>query len=125
MGEYDSSIALAKRLITKKGQAVTLRSLTTAAPVDEDKPWNPGANVPSDQTVMGVFLDYEQRYIDGALIKAGDQRVLMPATDTAGTAIAPAAGRIVLRGQEKWEVITVKPLAPAGDPVMFELQVRQ
>lgn len=125
MGEYDSAIALAKRLLKKKGQPVTLRSLTAAPAPDPSKPWYPGANAPTDWTVDAVFLGYEQKYIDGEQVQMGDQQVYMPAFDTSGAAILPEEEGLVIRGAETWKIVALKPLNPAGDPVMYELQVRQ
>lgn len=125
MGEYDSAIALAQRLIAQKGTEVTLRTETPAAAPDPTMPWRGGANTPTDQTVDAVFLDYEQKYIDGTTIRTGDQRVFMPATDTSGAAIAPEVDSLVIRGTEVWRVVRPRPLAPGSQMVMFELQVRQ
>ena len=77
MARFDSAIALAKKLIKKNGQAVTLRGFTAGAAPDPAKPWKPGGNVAADQTIEAVFLDYEQRYIDGQTIRMGDQRVFL------------------------------------------------
>lgn len=125
MGEYDSSVALAKKLIKKKGQPVILRHYTATPPADPDKPWVPGDRVQVDQTVMAVWLDYAQHYIDGETIRAGDQRVFMPSTDTAGNPIDPDVDYIVLRGSQIWKVVKPKPLQPGEQKVMFEVQLRQ
>ena len=112
-------------MIAEKGQTATLRGYTAAAPADSTKPWKPGANSAVDKTVKAVFLGYAQKYVDGTLIQAGDQRVLLAATDTAGATILPELEGLVLRGSEKWKIIAVKPLNPAGEPIMYTLQVRQ
>lgn len=122
MARFDSAIALAKKLIKKNGQAVTLRGFTAGAAPDPAKPWKPGGNVAADQTIEAVFLDYEQRYIDGQTIRTGDQRVFMPAE---GLTVPPEVEGLVLRGLEVWKVIAVKPLNPNGQAIMYELQVRQ
>ncbi|XAI94570.1 head-to-tail stopper [Pseudomonas phage vB_Pa-PAC4] len=122
MARFDSAIALAKKLIKKNGQAVTLRGFTTNAAPDPAKPWKPGGNVAADQTIEAVFLDYEQRYIDGQTIRMGDQRVFMPAESLTAP---PEVEGLVLRGLEVWKVIAVKPLNPNGQAIMYELQVRQ
>lgn len=122
MARFDSAIALAKKLIKKNGQAVTLRGFTAGAAPDPTKPWKPGGNVAADQTIEAVFLDYEQRYIDGQTIRMGDQRVFMPAE---GLTAPPEVEGLVLRGSEVWKVIAVKPLNPNGQAIMYELQVRQ
>ena len=125
MAEYDSAIALAKRLIAKKGTQVTLRTFAAGALPDANEPWRAGTNTPTNQTVVAVFLDYEQKYVDGTTIRMGDQRVFMPATDTLGAAITPEVDGLVIRGSETWKIVKPKPLNPGDQMVMFELQVRQ
>jgi len=127
MARFDSAIALAQRLILKNGQAVTLRSFTAAAAPDPAKPWEPGANSAVDQTVDAVFLDYEQKFIDGALIQTGDQRVFIPSTTSAGAALSPdpEVEGLILRGAEEWKIMNVMPLNPNGQTIMFEIQVRE
>lgn len=122
MARFDSAIALAKKLIKKNGQAVTLRGFTAGAAPDPAKPWKPGGNVAADQTIEAVFLDYEQRYIDGQTIRMGDQRVFMPAE---GLTAPPEVDGQVLRSAEVWKIVAVKPLNPNGQAIMYELQVRQ
>lgn len=122
MARFDSAIALAEKLIKKNGQAVTLRGFTAGAAPDPAKPWKPGGNVAADQIIEAVFLDYEQRYIDGQTIRTGDQRVFMPAE---GLTAPPEVEGLLLRDLEVWKVIAVKPLNPNGQAIMYELQVRQ
>ena len=122
MARFDSAIALSKKLIKKNGQAVTLRGFTAGAAPDPAKPWKPGGNVAADQTIEAVFLDYEQRYIDGQTIRMGDQRVFMPAE---GLTAPPEVDGQVLRSAEVWKIVAVKPLNPNGQAIMYELQVRQ
>lgn len=125
MGEYDSSVALAKRLIKKKGQPVTLKTFANTPPADPDPPWKSGDNVPTLQTVNAVFLDYEQKYIDGEFIRSGDQRVFAPSTDTAEVPISPTLNGLILRGSQIWKIVGIKPLNPNGQSILFEIQVRQ
>lgn len=57
MGEYDSAVALAKRLIQKKGRTVSFLQLD-GTPADPDKPWQ-GAGTPAiaaQVTQRAVFL---------------------------------------------------------------------
>ena len=125
MARFDSAVALAKRLIEKNGQAITLRSFTAAAAPDPAKPWEPGANTPVDATVNAVFLEYGLNYIDGTVVQTGDQKVLVPSTDTAGAAISPKLDGEVLRGAESWKIISLNPLNPNGQSIIYELQVRK
>lgn len=125
MAEYDSAVALAKRLIAKKGQDVTLRGFTAGAAPDPTKPWKPGANNPVNQTVKAVFLDYKQKYIDGEMIQSGDQKIYLSATDTSDGSIVPEEEGLVVRDTEIWKIVKIKQLNPNGQSIMFELQVRQ
>lgn len=125
MARFDNSIALAKRLIAKNGQEVVLRSFSAGVVPDPTKPWEPGTNSTIDSTVDAVFLDYEQKYIDGASIRMGDQRVYMPSADSSGAEITPEIEGLVVRDSEKWKILGIKPLSPNGQSIMFELQVRQ
>jgi len=119
MARFDSAIALAKKLITKNGQAVILRNFNEI-PGAPDKPWKPGGNVPTDQTVQAVFLNYKQDYIDGTLIQEGDQQVFIPAD---GLTEAPQLNGQIIRNGEEWKIMNVKPLSPNGQLIMYELQV--
>ncbi len=122
MARFDSVIALAKKLIKKNGQLVTLRGFAVSPGTNPDQPWRPGEPAPADQPIEAVFLDYEQKYIDGETVRMGDQRVFMPAE---GLTSPPEQNGQVLRGAEVWKIITIKPLNPNGQAIMYELQVRQ
>lgn len=122
MARFDNAIALAKKLIAKNGQMVTLQGFSDADPADPDKPWRPGAAAPSNQPIEAVFLDYEQKYIDGETVRTGDQRVFIPAE---GLTAPPDPRGTILRGVEVWKIVGLKPLNPNGQAVMYEAQVRQ
>ena len=122
MARFDRAIALAKRLISKNGEIVTLRTYAQGDS-ESDSPWKRAENIPDDQPIEAVFLDYERTYIDGQAIKQGDQMVLMPSE---GLTEAPVEDSIVIRGEDQnWKVVSVKPLNPNGQVIMYELQVRQ
>lgn len=126
MGQFDWAVSLAKRLIKQDGQVVTLRNLSRAAAPDPTKPHRPGVATPLDRSVDAVFLDYEQKYIDGTVIQMGDQRVYMPSTATDGvTPVTPNPDGVIIRGSETWKVIKVRPLNPNGQQIFWDVQVRQ
>ena len=126
MGEYDSSVALAQRLLTKKGASAILRSTVVSTPPDPSKPWIPGPSTPTDQNVKALFLNYAQKYIDGTLIRTGDQQVYLPSMDITGAPIFPAIDGLIIRGTEKpWKIIGIDPLKPGEQQIMFTVQVRQ
>ena len=61
MAVFDSSIALATRLIIKYGEAVTWRKVT-ANPVlpDVDKPWEPGVPITVEYPTRILFLPFNK-----------------------------------------------------------------
>lgn len=136
MGQLDWAVQLAKDLIKQFGAPVTLRNVVRTPAPDPLKPHRPGEAVAVDTTVDAVFLDYEQKYIGGytslgseaggTVIQMGDQRVYMPSTGTDGvTPVKPVVDALILRGSEKWKIITVRPLNPNGQQIMYDVQVRQ
>jgi len=125
VGVFDEEIESAVSQIQEKGQPATLRSFAKGVAADPSKPWEPGANVQTDETVNAVFLSYSQKYMDGSVIQAGDQQVLMPSTNTSGAAILPQIDGLVIRGGETWKIVGIKPLNPNGQSILFDLQIRQ
>lgn len=127
MADYAWAVELAQQLLEEYGAPVTLRTMIRGAAPDPLKPHRPSSATASDVEVNAVFLDYEQKYIDGTVIQTGDQRVFMPSLATDGvTPVNPTLDAVLVRGSEKpWKIILPKPLAPAGDLILFELQVRQ
>ena len=119
---YPATAATATRLLQRFGAAATVKHPTGSA-YDPDT----GTTVPtyaSTATTAAVF-DYAQKYIDGTLILQGDKQAYC------APAVAPVQG-----DQFDWPVnvpgvttvtytvIAVKPVSPAGVPVLFEAQLR-
>lgn len=129
MGEYASAIALAQRLIAKKGGPVTLRTFPAGA--DTGQEWKPAEPVPVDQTdVRAVFLPINlkmapEQYADGTQVRVGDQQVYVAA---AGLTTAPTLGSQLIRGDGSlWTVKACEPLAPGdvAEVIMYTLWVTQ
>lgn len=129
MSEYQSAIDLAARLIIKKGREAIFRVPRAPVAVDPDRPWDkttPSGSTPDDQTLKMVFLDYEQKEIDGTDIKSGDKQVLMFAKGVRNT---PKSGNKIVElpkhGGATWNIVSVEALKPGEDVVMYTLQVRR
>jgi hypothetical protein len=118
--DYRRSAATAIRLLKKFGADATI--VRVGEPVYGT---STGTTAPSEteiSTTAAVF-DYDQKYIDGTLIKQGDKQALC------------APGQKVEQGDRlrykddtgadaTATVVTVKPLAPAGVPVLYTAQIR-
>ena len=112
---YAATATTATRLLERFGAAATLRRHTGAA-------YNPATGttaptVTSLSTTAAVFA-FDQKYIDGTLIQQGDQRAYL------APAVVPQQGDALTWGGRDWQVVAVKPVSPAGVPVLFETQLR-
>lgn len=112
---YPATAATATRLLERFGASCTLVRTTTGA-------YDPatGSNtVTTDSlpTTAAVFA-YDQKYIDGTLVLQGDQLAYC------APAVAPKQGDSFAWNSATFTVIAVKPISPAGIPVLFEAQIR-
>lgn len=128
MPGYDNAIALAQRLIAKRGESVTLVGYA-ATPTDPAKPWEaPGT--PATRSVKGVFLPIGAStpalaYQNGSTSKVGDLRVYIASVDSTGNAIPSIdLGSTITRGNGSvWTVANCTPLDPGGETVLYDLWV--
>jgi len=123
---YASQIASALKLIAKYGGPAALVVTTTATP-DPSKPWETPADTEQSQDVRAAFLRYEQKYIDNDVIHAGDQKVLIAASNLErAPSLQGRVERVVNGTTEYWKVVNVYPLNVNGqEPILYTLQVRQ
>lgn len=117
--DYDVAAATALRLLTNFGTDFTLTRTALAA---GDDPFDPGTETDTAYTVKGVLLDYDDRAMDGTIIRVGDRRAYIAAS---GLAVTPRIGDALTAVSEVYSVVNAKPLNPAGTAVVHELQVRR
>ena len=112
---YPNTAATATRLLQRFGAAATLKRQTTGT-YDPTTGTSP-VTTTSMATTAAVFA-YPQGYIDGTLILQGDQQAYMAPGE------APKQGdKLAWQGKD-YEVVSVKPVSPAGVPVLYEAQIR-
>ena len=112
---YAATAATATRLLQRFGAAATLKRTTAGA-------YNPatGTSTPTEtglSTTAAVF-DYPQRYVDGTLIRQGDKQAFC------SPGVVPKQGDVMAWQGVDYQVVMVKPVSPAGVPVLFEAQLR-
>lgn len=112
---YPATAATATRLLQRFGAAATVKRVSGSAYDPDTGTMTPTyTSLPSTAAVF----DYAQKYIDGTLILQGDKQAYC------APGVAPVQG-----DQFDWQgvtytVIAVKPVSPAGVPVLFEAQLR-
>lgn len=119
MAFYDEMAAVALELLREFGQPVIIARTTAGS-------YDPGTGVESDpvtasQAGSAVVREYDRRFIDGAMIMAGDKRVILAAS---GLTFAPMPGDSVMAGGGMLHVVSVLERNPAGTPLVYELQGR-
>lgn len=113
--DYATSASTARRLLAQFGAPATIKRTGAAV-------YNPatGTSVPAVTqlpTTAAVFA-MPQKYINGTLVLEGDQQAYCDPG-------VPVLQGDVFNWQGKdYQVVNVKPLAPAGVPVLFEAQIR-
>jgi len=76
------------------------------------------ATTPQTFTIQAVFINYEDKNVDGTVVRAGDRRLLVSAQ---GSSTAPAIGDRV----EGLQIVDVRTIAPRGVPVAWACQMRK
>jgi len=118
MSFYSNLAVTARKLLTDKGQQVTLTRSVTAGfdPV-------PGIDTPAASTTItgyGAAFGYNKREIDGTLIQSGDIRFVLEATTS-----APENGDTMPIDSTTYRVMNVRQVNPAGIAVLYECQLRE
>lgn len=81
-----------------------------------------GTNAQSESVtpITVALFDYDRKFIDGTHVRQGDKQAFAAPV----TGADPQPGDKVAWGGAALSVIAVKPLAPAGETVLYELQLR-
>jgi hypothetical protein len=69
-------------------------------------------------TIRGVFINYADRNVDGTVVRMGDRRLLVRASDAP---VTPAIGDRV----DGLQVIDVRSIAPNGVAIAWACQMRK
>jgi hypothetical protein len=112
--DYARARATAERLIAKFGMAGSIQRQTNTGPA-----YDPTV-ITTDYPCTLVVLEYEDRQIDGTLIRSTDKLIYL---STEGLAITPTeADRVI--ASDTYSIVSLKPLSPAGTVLMWEIQAR-
>lgn len=114
---YSGLAATATKLLTDKGQQMTIRrkGVTSSDPAAGTVTELP----PVDYTVNGVLVGYKDFLATTDLIQRGDRKALIEA----GVVTPTKEDQLIADGRA-WTIIDVEAVNPAGTQVLFKLQVR-
>jgi hypothetical protein len=117
---YAKTRATADRLITKFGQAVTLRRNVASGPA-----YDPTLT-PTDYATKGAKVDFTLKQLQGGTVLATDERWLVAAGPLASVGItAMQPPDIIVVGGIERQVMKADPVAPGGTVVVFDCQCRK
>jgi hypothetical protein len=122
MIDYAKTAARADASLRRKGGIVVLRQIVNG---EYDPDLGAAPTTTADYEGTGVKIAYEAENIDGTLIQAGDQKLLLSPLQRNGQAMpAPTAADLVLFGGASYTVKTVETTAPVDVAVLHTLQLR-
>lgn len=101
--------------LRKYGQAVTYRSFSQ----EFDETTGENVRVATEISAYAVVGEYKLGAIDGTLVRVGDKRLLTAEIPE------PRLGDQVVLGSTTYTVVSpARVISPAGEAVLYELQVR-
>jgi hypothetical protein len=98
--DYAEMQAVADELITEFGQVGTIIRITPPDPVLG------GEGTPVEYPATLVPMTYDQRFVDGTLIKTSDRQIYI---SSVGLPIVPEAGDVVKAGGVEFAIISTDP----------------
>lgn len=119
MTEYTRSIATALRLITKKGQAVTI---TYRSGGSYNQATGGLTVTETTATAYGVVTQYSNSDIDGELIRQGDLMLIVAAS---GVTKPSVDDDVTLADSTEYTIKSVTDVSPANESVIYRLQLRK
>ena len=120
MAEFDSAIALAKRLIERKGRLMTFQRRTTTAS-DQNAPWDVEEEPTPEHEAKAVVFPVEQKYVDGSTIRTTDKQMYVAA---ASLGVELTLSFTVKDRGQNLEIVGIEPLEPGEQRIMYTVFVR-
>ena len=122
MTDYSKAAGRADQSLRRKGGVVVLRQVVTG---NYDPDLGAAPSTTTDYEGTGVKINYEAENIDGTLIQAGDQKLLLSPLQRNGVPMPqPTAADLVLFGGASYTVKAVETTAPVDVAVLYTLQLR-
>lgn len=122
MADYSKTAVRADQSLRRKGGIVVLRQVVIG---EYDPSLGTAPSTTTDYLGTGVKINYEAENIDGTLIQAGDQKLLLSPLQRNGAPMpAPTTADLVLFGGASYTVKAVGTTAPVDVAVLHTLQLR-
>ena len=116
MSFYSGLKDTANRLLTTYGQDATVY---TPGSDTYDPDTGESTFSTTNVTVRAAIFPISEKYVDGSNVLTGDKRVLLSAD------ASPVVGGTITIAGVTYSIVDVKEVAPGGESVINELQVRK
>lgn len=110
--------AALQEVATEVGDGEFLVTLTQDSG-EPANPWDTDTSTETETELFALVQSYSANLIDGTLIRAGDKKVMLPATDPKPT----TADTLTILGKE-YAIISVGTLMPSGVALFHTVQAR-
>lgn len=117
----DEFIPLALEMCEEDGKEVTFQVLVGESYDPTATPKYTLGSVSNVSLYVTPPEGYEDRLIDGDLIRAGDKRIYLPAS---GLTFAPKTGQRVTIDSVNWTIIKAETIYSGGSVCLWELRLR-
>jgi hypothetical protein len=126
MGEYDNAVALATRLLAKKGRLVTLLRKPTPTVPDSSKPWRVDKTSYTRLPLKGVFLDAPLEGQGGERNPGEDRWCIISAKTKEGVSVSePLLADLIEDGTKVYSIEAVTRLQPGDTVIAYSMKVTQ
>lgn len=120
MAEYDKAIALALRLINKKGRLITVMK-KRMEPNDSDEPWDVSEVHRDKFDTKAVEVPIESKYVDGTTVVMTDRQFYIPAASATFSVTMDC--KIRDKGYDL-QIVAINELAPGEQRVLYTVLAR-
>ena len=119
MTEYTASIALAGRLIHKKGRAIIVRRIIRTP---NENPLDPPTLVNEDYNVAGVFLFGVRENRNSEVVEQETEVVMISALNLP---IVPTPEDVIVDGGVQRVILTVQVTKPGAEEILYKMELKQ
>lgn len=121
MVNFTGLINTSQRLIQDVGRLVSIERNVSVTDVDPSKPWLGKTSSIELHPAYAAFINFEEKDIDGTLIRAGDQRCLISPKNLT---IEISTSDKIIDGTTTWTIVQAKSQQPGNTVLIYNLQVR-
>jgi hypothetical protein len=121
--DFTAIINSSERIIASVGREVFIERNISTTDTDSAKPWLGKTSNTERHKVLAAFVNFEEKDIDGTLVKMGDQQCLI---SPKGLCIEITTDDLIVDDYQEttWTIVAAKFQKPGDIVLIYNLQVR-